>query len=214
MGTSPGHVLIAGATGLTGGALLGLLLDDPGVSHVLAPTRHALPRHPKLENPVGMVSHLAAQLHGPVDTVFCCLGTTIRQAGSREAFRIVDYDLPLSLGRHAQALGATHYLVISALGADPASRLFYNRTKGELEVALQKQGWPRLSIIRPSLLLGARHKPRMGEVLAAPFSRVLPGRWRGIEAATVARAMWRLASLPGEGLRIVESDELQQLGAA
>jgi uncharacterized protein YbjT (DUF2867 family) len=213
MGTSMNHVLIAGATGLTGRELLTLLLEDTSVTHVLAPTRHALPAHPRLENPVGMVSHLATQLHGPVDTVFCCLGTTIRQAGSREAFRMVDYDLPLSLGRHALALGASHYVVISALGADASSRLFYNRTKGELELALQKQEWPRLTIVRPSLLLGARHKPRMGEVLAAPFSHLLPGRWRGISAGTVARAMWRLAKIPGDGLRIVESDELQQLGS-
>jgi uncharacterized protein YbjT (DUF2867 family) len=212
MNATPRRVLLAGATGLTGQKLLGLLLADDGITHVLAPTRHPLPAHPKLENPVGMVSHLIAQLHGQADTVFCCLGTTIRQAGSREAFRMVDYDLPVSLGRHARALGAHHYLVISALGADASSRLFYNRTKGELELALQKQEWPRLTIVRPSLLLGARHKPRMGEVLAAPFSRMLPGRWRGIEADTVARAMWRLAKAPGSGLRIAESDELQQLG--
>jgi len=213
MSESLRHVLLAGATGLTGRQLLALLLDDSRVEHVLAPTRHALPLHPKLENPVGMVSHLVSQLHGPIDTVFCCLGTTIRQAGSREAFRMIDYDLPLSLGRHALALGATQYVVISALGADPASRLFYNRTKGELEAALEKQHWNRLSIVRPSLLLGARNKPRMGEVFAAPFSRILPGRWRGIEAATVARAMWRLSALPGTGTRIVESDELQALGS-
>ncbi|QNK00480.1 oxidoreductase [Dyella telluris] len=213
MTTAPRQVLLAGATGLTGQKLLELLLADAGTAHVLAPTRRALPAHPKLENPVGMVSHLVAQLQGRVDTVFCCLGTTIRQAGSREAFRMVDYDLPVSLGRHARALGASHYVVISALGADPSSRFFYNRTKGELELALQKQDWPRLTIVRPSLLLGARHKPRAGEVLAAPFSRILPGRWRGISADTVAQAMWRLANAPGDGLRIVESDELQQLGA-
>ncbi|WP_109124801.1 NAD(P)H-binding protein [Dyella sp. C11] len=213
MNAAPRHVLLAGATGLTGGKLLELLLADDAVAHVLAPTRRALPPNPKLENPVGMVSHLIAQLHGQADTVICCLGTTIRQAGSREAFRIVDYDLPVSLGKHARALGASHYMVISALGADATSRLFYNRTKGEMELALQKQGWPHLTIVRPSLLLGARHKPRMGELLAAPFSRVLPGRWRGIEAGTVATAMWRLAKAPGSGLRIVESDELQQLGS-
>ena len=126
---------------------------------------------------------------------------------------MIDYDLPLSLGRHALALGASHYVVISALGADPASRIFYNRTKGELEAALQKQHWPRLTIVRPSLLLGARNKPRLGEALAAPFSRMLPGRWRGIEAGTVARAMWRLATMPGTGVRIVESDELRVIGS-
>jgi uncharacterized protein YbjT (DUF2867 family) len=212
MSDTPRHVLLAGATGLTGRELLALALGDAGVAHVLAPTRRALPKHPKLENPVGVVSHLAAQLHGPVDTVLCCLGTTIRQAGSREAFRMIDYDLPLSLGRHALALGAQHYVAISALGADASSRVFYNRTKGELEVALQKQNWARLTIVRPSLLLGARREFRMAEVLAAPFSRFLPGRLQGIEVATVARAMWRLACTPGSGLRIVESDELRELG--
>lgn len=212
MTAAPRHILLAGATGLTGQKLLALLLADDSVARVCAPTRKPLPPHPKLENPVGMVSHLIAQWHGQADTVFCCLGTTIRQAGSREAFRMVDYDLPLSLGKHARALGASQYVVISALGADPSSRLFYNRTKGELEVALQKQGWPRLTILRPSLLLGARHKPRLGELFAAPFSRLLPGRWRGIEAGTVANAMWRLAKAPGSGVRIVASDELQQIG--
>lgn len=213
MNAAPRHVLLAGATGLTGQKLLQLLLADEGIAHVLAPTRRALPAHPKLENPVGMVSHLIAQLHGQADTVFCCLGTTIGQAGSREAFRMVDYDLPVALGRHARALGASHYLVMSALGADTSSRLFYNRTKGEMELALQKQGWPHLTIVRPSLLLGARHKSRMGELLLAPFSRMLPGRWRGIDAGTVALAMARLAKAPGSTLRIVESDELQRLGS-
>jgi uncharacterized protein YbjT (DUF2867 family) len=212
MTDSPRQVLLGGATGLTGRLLLSLLLDDPGIANVLAPTRHALPAHPKLQNPVGMVSHLITQLHSPIDTVFCCLGTTIRQAGSREAFRMVDYDWPLALGKHGLALGARHYLAISALGADPSSKIFYNRTKGELEVALQKQNWPRLTIVRPSLLLGARRQFRLSEVLAGPFSRVLPGRLRGIEAAAVARAMWRLASSPGSGVRIVESDELRELG--
>ncbi|WP_243041630.1 oxidoreductase [Dyella sedimenti] len=214
MSAIPHHVLLAGATGLTGRELLALLLGDGRIVRVLAPTRHALPPQPRLENPVGMISHLLTQLQGPVDTVFCCLGTTIHQAGSREAFRTVDYDLPLLLGRQALAQGASHYLVISALGADPSSRWFYNRTKGELELALQKQGWPRLTILRPSLLLGERRQPRLGELLAAPFSRLLPERWRGIEAATVARAMWRLAEAPGDGLRIVASGELQQWGAA
>ncbi|MHA6204282.1 oxidoreductase [Dyella soli] len=212
MSDLPRQVLLAGATGLTGGALLSLLLDDRGIEHVLAPTRHALPPHPKLENPVGMVAHLAGQLHGQIDTVFCCLGTTIRQAGSREAFRMVDYDLPLSLGRHALALGARHYLAISALGANPASRIFYNRTKGELELALQKQGWPQLTIVRPSLLLGARREFRLGELVAKPLSRALPGRYRGIEATAVARALLKLAGMPRTGLRIVESDELHALG--
>ncbi|MFC5740432.1 NAD(P)H-binding protein [Dyella tabacisoli] len=211
MTTTPRHVLLAGATGLTGGHLLQRLLDDPAAPQVLAPTRRALQAHPRLQNPVGVLSRLVPQLRGTVDAVFCCLGTTIRQAGSREAFRMIDYELPLALGRQALTLGARHYLLISSLGADPTSRVFYNRVKGELEQALQEQGWPQLTIVRPSLLLG-RAKPRLGDRLA-PLSRILPKRWSGIEASTLASALWRLAQDDEPGLRIIESDALQRLGA-
>jgi uncharacterized protein YbjT (DUF2867 family) len=208
----PRHVLLAGATGLTGGFVLRALLADDSVARVVAPTRHALPAHPKLENPVGMLHRLLPQLQSPLDTAICCLGTTIRRAGSREAFRIADFDLPLAVGQRARKLGAQHYLVMTALGANPASRAFYNQVKGELERALLKQGWPQLTIVRPSLLLGPRPEFRLGERLAAPLAMVLPGRWRGIQAETVALALCRLAGLPGEGQRIVESDELRRLG--
>jgi uncharacterized protein YbjT (DUF2867 family) len=211
MSTTPRHVLLAGATGLTGGHLLQRLLGDASAPHVLAPTRRALPAQPQLENPVGVLSRLVPQLRGTVDTVFCCLGTTIHQAGSREAFRMIDYELPLALGKQALTLGARHYLLVSSLGADARSRVFYNRVKGEIEQALQRQGWPQLTIVRPSLLLG-RANPRLADRLG-PLSRLLPRRWSGIEASTVASALWRLAQDDLPGVRIVESDELQQLGA-
>lgn len=102
--------------------------------------------------------------------------------------------------------------MISALGADPRSSVFYNRVKGETEEALQAMGWPQLTIVRPSLLLGPRREFRLGERLAAPLMRWIPGKYRGIEAAVLARALWRLALEEGEGTRIVESDELRRLG--
>jgi uncharacterized protein YbjT (DUF2867 family) len=212
MNASHHHVLLAGATGLTGGLLLRELLADPSVTRVLAPTRRRLPSAPRLENPVGLLHRVLPQLQPPVDIAICCLGTTLAQAGSREAFRMTDYDLPLALGRRARKLGARHYLVMSSLGADPASRSFYTRVKGELEQSLREQGWPQLTLVRPSLLLGSRDEFRLGETLAAPLSRLLPGRWRGIRAETVARALWQLARQPGEGVRVVESDELRRLG--
>jgi uncharacterized protein YbjT (DUF2867 family) len=206
------HVLLAGATGLTGGCVLRALLADPSVARVVAPTRRALPASPRLDNPVGMLHRLLPRLQPPVDIAICCLGTTIAQAGSREAFRMADVDLPLALARQARKLGARHFLAMSSLGAGPASRTFYTRIKGELEQALIAQGWPQLTIVRPSLLLGPRKEFRFDEAFAAPLSRLLPGRWRGIPAEVVARALWRLARTPGEGVRIVESDELRRLG--
>lgn len=212
MHLTPQHILLAGATGLTGEHLLDRLLNERTVERVLAPSRRPLAAHPRLENPVGELADLLPQLGGHVDTAFCCLGSTIRQAGSQEAFRAIDLDLVVAVGRRARELGARHYLVISALGADRGSSVFYNRVKGEMEDALRDQGWPQLTLARPSLLLGPRQEFRLGERLAAPLMRLIPGKYRGIEACTLARALWRLALETGEGTRVVESDELRRLG--
>lgn len=212
MHLTPQHILLAGATGLTGEHLLDRLLNERTVERVLAPSRRPLAAHPRLENPVGELADLLPQLGGTVDTAFCCLGSTIRQAGSQEAFRAIDLDLVVAVGRRARELGARHYLVISALGADRGSSVFYNRVKGEMEDALRDQGWPQLTLARPSLLLGPRQEFRLGERLAAPLMRLIPGKYRGIEACTLARALWRLALETGEGTRVVESDELRRLG--
>ncbi|WP_431483386.1 oxidoreductase [Pseudomonas solani] len=212
MHLTPQHILLAGATGLTGEHLLDRLLNEPTVERVLAPTRRPLAEHKRLDNPVGEIADLLPHLQGPVNTAFCCLGSTIRQAGSQEAFRAIDLDLVLAVGARARELGARHYLVISALGADASSSVFYNRTKGEMEAALKAQDWPQLTLVRPSLLLGPRSEFRLGERLAAPLMRWLPGKYRGIGACTLARALWRLALETDQGTRIVESDELRRLG--
>ncbi|MBB4865259.1 uncharacterized protein YbjT (DUF2867 family) [Pseudomonas nitritireducens] len=212
MVVKPTNILLAGATGLTGEHLLDRMLNEPTVKRVIAPARRQLAEHPRLENPVGPLAELIPHLLKPVDTVFCCLGTTLKEAGSEEAFRSVDFDLPLALGERGLALGARHYIVVSALGADSKSSIFYSRVKGELEDALRQQGWAQLTIARPSLLLGQREEIRLAELLAAPFSRILPGKLHGIEAIALARALWRLALETGEGTRVVESDELRKLG--
>ena len=209
---TPQHILLAGATGLTGEHLLDRLLNEPTVERVLAPSRRPLAAHPHLENPVGELLELLPQLSGKIDSAFCCLGSTIKQAGSQEAFRAVDHDLVLAFAQRARELGARHQLVISALGADANSSVFYNKVKGEMEQALKAQGWLQLTLVRPSLLLGPRNEFRLGERLAAPFMRWLPGKYRGIEATVLARALWRLALEEGEGVRIVESDQLRRLG--
>lgn len=209
---TPQHILLAGATGLTGEHLLDRLLSEPTIKRVLAPSRRPLAEHAHLDNPVGELNDLLAQLQGQVDAAFCCLGSTIKQAGSQEAFRAIDHDLVQAFAKRARELGARHLLVISALGADAKSAVFYNRVKGEMEQALIAQDWPQLTIVRPSLLLGARSEFRLGEQLAAPFMRWLPGKYRGIQAAALARALWRLALEESDGVRIVESDELRRLG--
>ncbi|XLY87544.1 oxidoreductase [Ectopseudomonas mendocina] len=209
---TPQHILIAGATGLTGEHLLDRLLSEPTVARVLAPTRRPLAAHPHLENPVGDLQTLLPQLSGQVDTAFCCLGSTIKQAGSQEAFRAVDHDLVLAFARRARELGARHLVVISALGASPDSSVFYSRVKGETEEALKAMDWPQLTIARPSLLLGARHEFRLGERLAAPLLRWLPGKYRGIDACALARALWRLALEEEDGVRVIESADLRRLG--
>ena len=208
----PQHVLLAGASGLTGEHLLDRLLNEPTITRVLAPSRRPLAEHPHLENPVGETAELLPRLSGQVDIAFCCLGTTIKKAGSEQAFRAVDLDLVVAFAKRARELGARHLIVISALGADPSSSIFYNRVKGEMEAALKAQDWPQLTLCRPSLLLGERTEPRLAEQLAGPLSRLIPGKYHGIEACQLARAMWRLALEEQEGVRVVESDELRKLG--
>jgi uncharacterized protein YbjT (DUF2867 family) len=209
---TPQHVLLAGATGLIGEHLLDRLLNEPTISRVLAPTRRPLAKHPRLENPVGDPAVFLAQLSGRVDIAYCCLGTTIKKAGSEQAFRAVDFDMVVAFGKRAREMGARHLIVISAIGADRRSSVLYNRVKGEMEYALKAQNWPQLTIVRPSLLIGERLEPRLVEQLATPFSRLIPGKYHGIEACQLARAMWRLALEEQDGVRIVESDELRKLG--
>ncbi|MCG6540918.1 oxidoreductase [Pseudomonas sp. KSR10] len=209
---TPQRILLAGATGLTGEHLLDRLLNEPTVESVLAPSRKPLVEHPRLENPVGQLQALLPQLAGEFDTAFCCLGSTLKEAGSQEAFRAIDHDLVVAFARRARELGARHLLVISSLGANPDSSIFYCRVKGKMEEALRAQDWPQLTIARPSQLLGPRMEVRPMERLTTPLSYLLPGKYRGISACTLARALWRLALEEGDGTRIVESDELRRLG--
>jgi uncharacterized protein YbjT (DUF2867 family) len=209
---TPQHILLAGASGLTGEHLLDRLLNEPTVTRVLAPSRKPLAEHPRLENPVGDPAVLLPQLSGQVDIAFCCLGTTIKQAGSEAAFSAVDLDMVAAFAKRAREMGARHLIVISAIGADPKSSIFYNRVKGEMEQALRAQDWPQLTIVRPSLLLGERLEPRLAEQVVGTLSRLIPGKYHGIEVCELARAMWRLALEEQDGVRVVESDELRKLG--
>ncbi|ELY2766480.1 NAD(P)H-binding protein [Cronobacter malonaticus] len=210
------RVLITGASGLVGSHLLRMLVDEPRVTSIIAPTRRPLrvTMH-KVENPCDpQLSDVLTQLNAPLDIVFCCLGTTRREAGSKEAFILADYTLVVDTSLAGLRLGAKHMLVVSALGANPNSPFFYNRVKGEMETALKAQGWPQLTIARPSLLIGDREKRRAGESFMAPLFRLLPGKWKAIEAHTVAQAMVNAALSPAkEDVAVLDSAQLREIAA-
>ena len=206
------QVLITGATGLVGGHLLRMLLNEPQVHAITAPTRRPLADTVGVFNPHDpQLTDALAQVTDPVDIVFCCLGTTRREAGSKEVFIHADYTLVVDTALTGRRLGAQHMLVVSSMGANAHSPFFYNRVKGEMEEALIAQKWPRLTIVRPSMLLGDREQQRANEKFFAPLFKLLPGNWKSIEARDVARAMLVEALAPGhEGVSILTSSELRE----
>ncbi|NIY47685.1 NAD(P)H-binding protein [Cedecea colo] len=209
------RVLITGATGLVGGHLLRLLNDEPRVTNIVAATRRPLPPMRKMFNPHDpQLSDALAQLTEPVDIVFCCLGTTMREAGSKEAFVLADYTLVVDTALTGQRLGARHMLAVSAIGANSKSPFFYNRVKGKMEEALIAQNWPRLTIGRPSMLLGHRESQRFNESFFAPLFKIMPGKWKSIEARDVARAMLHEALSPSrDSVAILDSRQLREIAA-
>lgn len=211
--------VIAGATGLVGGELLTRLLEDTRYSTVLALTRRDFSTtHPKLKKIAIDYHHPGNVLSGFVlDDIFCCLGTTMAKAKSREKFYEVDFYYPLALAKATHALGAKQYFLVSALGADKNSAIYYNRVKGEVEEAIRKVGFQSLHIFRPSLLLGPRQEMRVGEDVAKLIYRIfgflIPGKYKAIEAGTVARAMILTASEEKSGVFVHESQNIRQCGA-
>lgn len=209
------QVLLTGATGLVGDHLLRMLLQETRVTGIAAPTRRPLKDISGVFNPVDpQLTDALAQVTTPVDIVFCCLGTTRRDAGSKEAFIHADYTLVVDTALTGRRLGATHMLVVSAMGASASSPFFYNRVKGKMEEALIAQHWPRLTIARPSMLLGDREKHRVNESLMAPLFKLLPGNLKSINARDVARALLAEALADdGEPVRILSSSALREIAA-
>jgi uncharacterized protein YbjT (DUF2867 family) len=195
------------------------MLESPLYREVCSLGRRPLPRqHPKLTQRTVDFAHLESEALPSAEDAFCCLGTTIKKAGSQEAFRAVDHDAVLAFAKSARKAGARRFLLVSALGANPSSRVFYNRVKGETEEDLKAVGFESLIILRPSLLLGDRAESRPGEHAAIVVSKVLgpllrPFSGRPIEARTVARAMLALARDAASGTRVALSGELHGLGA-
>ena len=206
--------LVAGATGLTGKHLLEFLLADERYASVCALVRKAtLQAHPKLSEHVIDFESLGKL--PKADDAFCCLGTTIKKAGSQAAFRKVDFDTVINFAAAAKAAGAKRFLVVSALGANAKSSVFYNRVKGEMENALKAMNFESLHVFRPSFLLGERAEARVGERLGiAVFSALAPlmigpaRKIRPVEAKAVARGMVLAANGGVLGVTVTESDEI------
>nr|WP_301295669.1 NAD(P)H-binding protein [Pseudomonas nitroreducens] len=210
--------MLAGATGLVGGQILQALLADGSVGEVHALSRRPLSlSHPKLQ--VHSVDFGRLPVLPPTDEVYLALGTTIKVAGSQAAFRAVDLDANLAVANAALAAGTRRVGLVSAVGADGQSSVFYNRVKGELEDALKAMPLTALVIAQPSLLLdyrdGLQQPPRLGEQLAIPVAKLLgplmPGKYRPVHARAVAQALVRTVPTAG-GVVVLASDVLVRLG--
>ena len=223
VGTDRPSAIVAGSTGLIGRALLKRLLEDRNTGTVHALVRradHGIAPQPRLlTHKVDFARAVALPL---AYECYIALGTTIRQAGSQEAFRHVDFDTVVALAKAAKAAGVARMALVSALGADPNSTVFYNRVKGEAEEAVSDYGFERLVIARPSLLLGDRSaigqplRPleRMATMASRPLMPWMPSRWRPIDDAVVARALVRRMREEGPKVQVLESAELARLGRA
>jgi uncharacterized protein YbjT (DUF2867 family) len=212
--------LLVGASGLVGGHCLQFLLGEPSYTNVVALVRTPLPvSHPKLVQ--RLVDFPELETFGELmyaDDVYCCLGTTIKKAGTQDAFRKVDFDYPIKLAALTQHCGAKQFLIITSLGADPHSRIFYNRVKGEVEESIRKIPLDAIHVFRPSLLLGDRAEHRTSEkagaLILSALKYAMKGplqKYRAIQAHDVAKAIVRVAQMNLNGVNIFESQRIQEI---
>jgi uncharacterized protein YbjT (DUF2867 family) len=213
--------IVIGSTGLVGRQLVYQLLEHPAYDRVISFSRSPLPlSHPKLVQKVtdfGNISSLGPDMAG--DDLFCCLGTTIKKAGSQEAFTRIDLTLVVEMANAACTAGVKQFTGVSSIGASARSGNFYLRTKGKMEEAVLKMTFRKTVLVRPSLLLGNRNEWRFAEEFSKGAMKVLGfffigplKKYKGINASDVARAMI-VAALDEKINGIVESDELQRLAA-
>ncbi len=214
--------LVFGATGLIGGHVVQFLLLHPAYEKVVVFVRRPLDlEHPKLVQHVVNFDHPEAFRHlVKGDDLFCCLGTTMAKAGSKEAFYKVDFTYAFEAAQMGSINGVGQYLLVSSVGADPKSMFFYSKVKGELEEAVRQMNFWALHIFQPSVLLGERNENRFGEQMAGKigsiFDRLTGGlltKYRPIEADVVAKAMVSAAQGLKPGVHVYPSHWLQGLAA-
>lgn len=211
--------LLVGATGLIGSHCLQALLNDSTFTEVEAWVRKPLGMiHPKLRIVLIDFPDISRIPYTDASHVFCCLGTTIKNAGSQEAFHRVDYEYVVEMAKLAQRSGVEKFLVISSLGASVESSNFYLRTKGEMEKEVINCGLAAVIILRPSMLLGKRNEFRLGEVIGKAVMQVLNfiliskmKKYRAIKASDVSLVMVKLAKENNTGILKIESDQIQEL---
>lgn len=213
--------IVLGATGLTGSILLRLLLGDPRYAKVKVFSRSGIGyEHPRLEEYLGDLLNLQSfksAFQG--DEVYCCIGTTRAKTPDKKRYRKIDYGIPVAAAVLAKENRITTFQVISAIGANPRSRIFYSRIKGEMEAAVQEQALPRTFILRPALIAGKRKEKRLGEWVGRQIMKlmnlVLVGpldKFRSIYPEDIARCMIWLANNPFDRI-IIRSDEIRRLAA-
>lgn len=212
--------ILLGASGLIGGFLLDMLLNSDTYKSVKIFVRKSLNRtHTKLTEYIIDFEQPETYKHLVIgNDLFCCLGTTIRKAGSQASFRKVDYEYPLTFAEIGKENGLDQFLIVSSIGANANSSVFYTRTKGECENAIKSLEIKSVNIFRPSVLLGDRKEYRIAEKLSSSvmtmFSALLIGKWkkyRPIAASQVAKAMLFVAEQSTEGITVYESNKIQSI---
>ncbi len=212
--------LLIGASGLIGGHLLSILLASNQYCKVIIWVRNSIHlEHPKLVERIVNFDHLPSiEETLSIDDVFCCLGTTIKKAKTKEAFKKVDVDYPLELARLVEKKAISRFLIVSSMGADPNSKVFYSRTKGLLEEKLISMNLNSLCIFRPSLLLGKRKEMRLGEKIGAMVAKgisfVFIGglkKYKPIDASDVAVGMFKAAQKEEAGVKIYLSNQIGEI---
>jgi uncharacterized protein YbjT (DUF2867 family) len=206
--------VVVGASGLIGSSLVKMLLESPQYHEVHILTRKKIDLvHKKLIQHVIDFDRLAEQYFDfKADDAFCALGTTIAKAGSKIAFLKVDHDYVISFAKMAKSIGTNGFYVVSSMGANQSSSIFYSKVKGQIEEDLKLIGFPRLGIFRPSLLLGPRLEKRAGEKFAGwmmtTFDFAIPSKYKAIHVDKVAKKMVEVSQQSGTGVFLLESDQL------
>lgn len=210
--------MMVGATGLVGSELLKMLLEDDLYDKIYVITRKSLElQHPKLVEVITTFDKLSqVTLPEHPDDAYCCLGTTMKKAGSREEFYKVDFQFAFNFAELGLSLGASKFFLVSAIGANPNSIIYYNKIKGEIEMAVSQLKYRAIHIFRPSLLLGDRKETRWGENIGKwidkHFSFLIPSAYRAIRACDVADSMLRMAKENDmRGVFIHESEQMRQI---
>jgi uncharacterized protein YbjT (DUF2867 family) len=209
--------LIAGATGLVGGELVKKLIESEEYGSVHIIVRRTLGvSHPKLQEHIIDFENLEEfdpKCH--IDDFYCTLGTTIKKAGGKDAFRKVDFDYVIYFAKLARKLNCQCFCVVSAMGANPKSAFFYNRVKGEMERALKNSNLKKLVIIRPSLITGDRKEKRFGESFAKSLMKIIdpiiPLKYRSVSAKKIANAMYRMTQTEGDDIYSIDSGQIHKI---